>query len=141
MLRVTMDVGIEGVKDILLIEDNPGDIRLIEEAFSDPPLDPAIHMAKTCEEALDLLHQRGDYEESPRPDLVLLDWNLSRHTGEEVIQVAKSCDPAIPVVVMTGWKSALHRLESSTPAADEYIEKQIDPQGYVAILRSCGVEQ
>lgn len=136
-----MDVGIEDVEDILIVDDNPGDIRLIEEAFKASPLDPTIHSVKTRDEALDLLCQRGDFEGVPRPDLVLLDWNLSQHTGKEVIEAAKSGDPAIPIVVMTGAKSGLPRMESSVPAADEYIEKQTDLQGYIDILRSCGAEQ
>lgn len=136
-----MDVGIEDVEDILVVEDNPGDIRLIEEAFSASPLDPTIHSTKTRDEALDLIFQCGEYEAVSRPDLVLLDWNLSQHTGNEVIEAAKSADPPIPVVVMTGVKSGLQRMESSAPAADEYIEKQTDPQAYIDILRSCGTEQ
>lgn len=136
-----MDVGIEDAEDILVVDDNSGDVRLIEEAFRASPLDPTIHSTKTRDEALDLLCQRGDYAEVPRPDLVLLDWRLSQHTGKEVIKAAKPDDPAIPVVVMTGAKSNLQRIESSAPAADEYIEKQTDLQSYIDILRSCGAEQ
>lgn len=136
-----MDVGIEGVEDILLVEDNPGDIRLIEEAFEASPLNPTIHTARTREETLEILFQCGDFEEVPRPDLVLLDWHLSQHTGEDVIQAVKSVDSAIPVVVMTGSEPELERVESSSPAADEYIKKQVDPQKYIELLRSCGAEQ
>lgn len=136
-----MEVGFEDVEDILLVEDNPGDVRLIKEAFSASPFEPTIHSTKTREEALDFLYQRGDYESVPRPDLVLLDWNLARHTGEEVIEAAKSGNPAIPVVVMSGSKQGLQQIESSTPAADEYIEKQTDPQKYIEILRSCESDQ
>lgn len=135
-----MDVGIEDVDEILLVEDNPGDIRLIKEAFKESPLDPTIHTAKTREEALDFLHQRGEYDEAPRPGLILLDWNLSQHTGEEVIKTAKSNEPAIPVMVMSGSSQGLQRLESTTPDADEYIKKQTDPEKYIDILRSCGAE-
>lgn len=135
-----MDVGIEGVEDVLIVEDNPGDIRLIEEAFAASSLDSTIHTAKTREGALDFLNQRGEYDEAPRPDLILLDWNLSQHTGQEVIQTAKAGNHAIPVVVMTESKQGLERVESSTAAADEYIEKQTDLQQYIDLLRSCGVE-
>lgn len=140
-LRVTMDVGIKDVEEILLVEDNPGDIRLIKEAFKESPLDPHIHSTKTREEALDILNQRGEYEEVSRPDLILLDWNLSQHTGEEVIQAAESGEPTIPVVVMTGSEAELERVESAAPTADEYIEKQTDPEKYIELLRSCSPEQ
>lgn len=136
-----MDVGMKEVESILLVEDNPGDIRLIEEAFEASPLDPTIHPTKTGDEALDLLLQRGEYEDVPRPDLVLLDWKLSQYTGEEVIEAAKSGNSSIPVVVMLGSQSGLERVESSAPEADEYIEKQTDLQAYIEILRSCGIEQ
>lgn len=135
-----MDVGIEGVDDVLLVEDNLGDVRLIEEAFRSSPFDPTIHATETRAEALDLLNRRGEYEEASRPDLVLLDWHLSRHTGQEVIQAAKSVTPVIPVVVMTGSNLGVERVKSSTPAADEYIEKRTDPQEYIDVLRSCGPE-
>lgn len=136
-----MEAGVEDVEHILLVEDNPGDIRLIEEAFEASSLEPTIHATKTRDEALDLLCQRGEYEEVSRPDLVLLDWNLSRHTGRKVVEVAKSGDPPVPVVVMTGAKSGLHCVESSEPAADDYIEKQTDPQRYIDLLRTGVAEQ
>ena len=136
-----MEVGIEEWEDILIVEDNPGDIRLIEEAFKSSSLDPTLHTARTCEEALDILFQRGEYAGVPSPDLVLVDWNLSHQTGDEMVQAVNSVDSAIPVVVMTGSKQELQRVESSAPAADEYIEKQTDIQAYIDILRSCGAEQ
>lgn len=136
-----MDIGIEDVEDILLVDDNPGDIRLIEEAFRESPLDPTIHATKTRDEAVDVLFRRGQHEGTPRPDLVLLDWRLSQETGEEVVEAAKSGVLDIPVVVMTGSKSGLECIESSVPAADEYIQKKTDPQAYIDILRSCGAEQ
>lgn len=117
-----------------------GMFRLIEEASRASSLDPIIHTTTTREEALDLLYQGGVFEEVPRPDLILLDWNLSKHTGEKVIETAKSGDAPILVVVMTGARSGLSRIESSAPAADDYIEKQTEPHDYIEILRSCGVE-
>lgn len=135
-----MDICIEGAEIILLVEDNPGDIRLIEEAFKASPLDPTIHTTKTREDALNYLSQRDESEDVPNPDLVLLDWKLSQHTGEEIVQTAKSVEPAIPVVVLTSSKAAPQTRESSDPRADKYIEKQTEPGGYIEILRSCGTE-
>lgn len=136
-----MEWGIEEAENVLVIEDNPGDIRLIEEAFKASPLDPTIHTARTGDEALEILSHRREFEEVPRPDLVLVDWNLSQNSGEDVIQAVKAADSAIPVVVMTGSKSGLQWLESAIPTADEYIEKQTDLQAYIDILRSCGADQ
>ena len=133
-----MDVGIEDVEDILLVDDNPGDIRLIEEAFRESGLDPTIHATKRRDEAIDVLFRRNGHEEAPRPDLVLLDWRLSQETGEAVVEAAKSGELSVPVVVMTGSSSGLERIESAPPAADGYIEKQTDPQAYIDVLRSCG---
>lgn len=133
-----MDVGIEDVEDILLVDDNPGDIRLIEEAFRESRLDPTIHATKRRDEAIDVLFRRNGHEEAPRPDLVLLDWRLSQETGEAVVEAAKSGELSVPVVVMTGSSSGLGRIESAAPAADGYIEKQTDPQAYIDVLRSCG---
>lgn len=130
-----MVVGIEDVANLLIVDDNPGDIRLIGEAFRVSPFDPTIHSTNTRDEALGLLCHRADYGEVPQPDLVLLDWNLSQHTGKEVIEAAKSGDSAVPVVVMTGTKSGLPPEGSSVPAADVYIEKQTDPQAYIDVLR------
>lgn len=135
-----MELGIEEWEDILIVDDNPGDIRLIEEAFKASPLDPTLHTTQTCEEALEMLFQRGEHDGVPRPDLVLVDWNLSKQTGDEVIQAVNSVDSAIPAVVMTGSKTGLQRIESSSSGADEYIEKQADIQAYIDILRSCGAE-
>lgn len=136
-----MDVDVEGVEVILVVEDNPGDIRLIEEAFRGSPLDPTIYTTKTRDTALDFLYQRGEYEDVRRPDLILLDWNLSQNTGKEVIREAKSVEPAVPVVVMTGSKTAPPSIKSSAPQVDEYIEKQTDPGAYIEILRSCLAER
>lgn len=131
-------VDLEDVEDVLLVEDNPGDIRLIREAFRESPLDPTIHATKTGDEAIDMLFRRGGHEDAPRPDLVLLDWRLSEQTGEPVVEAVKSGELSVPVVVMTGSKSGLGRVESSAPAADEYIEKPTDPQAFIDVLRSFG---
>lgn len=79
-------------------------------------------------------------EDVPIPDVILLDGNLSQNTGKEIIQAATSVQPAIPMVVMTGSKSALEPLPSSTPEADEYSEKQHDPEKDIEIPRSCLAE-
>lgn len=72
---------------------------------------------------------------------MLLDWNLSQNTGEEVIREAKSVNLDLPVVMMTGSKTAPPPVKSSAPQVDEYTEKQTAPGAYIEILRSCLAEQ
>lgn len=131
-----MEDAIEGVGDILIVEDHPAEIRFIEEAFSSSQFDVTIHSATTSNEAVDFVQQQGEYVEAPTPDLILLDWHLTHSTGEEVLQAAKSSDPAISVVVMTGSTPEVSSLKSAFPQADRYIEKQTDPEAYIEILRS-----
>ena len=93
--------------DILLVEDNPGDIRLTVEALKEGKVHNRLHIAKDGMEALDFLHQEGNYSGVPRPDLILLDLNLPKKDGHEVLAEIKE-DPVlkrIPVVVLTGSKA------------------------------------
>jgi CheY-like chemotaxis protein len=88
---------------ILLVEDNAGDVRLTQEAFKDAKVHLDLHVASDGVEAMDFLHRRGRYVDSPRPDLILLDLNLPRKDGREVLTEIKT-DPdlkTIPVVILT----------------------------------------
>lgn len=136
-----MEDGIEGVEDILIVEDNPAEIRFIEEAFSSSQFDVTIHSATTSDEALDYVQQQGEHVKAPTPDVILLDWHLTQTTGEEVLQAAKSVDPAISVVVMTGSTPEASSVKSAFPQANRYIEKQTDPEAYIEILRSSVTDQ
>ncbi|MFC7141624.1 response regulator [Halosimplex aquaticum] len=118
-----------------MVDDNPGDIRFVEEAFSASQLAPAIHSVKTREEALAFIHRRGEYEDSPELDVVLLDWNLSQTTSGEVLSALQSARPETPVVVMTGTKSEINGAKSELPQVDRYIEKPTVPQRYVDVLK------
>lgn len=122
-------------EDVLIVEDNPADVRFIEEAFEASELDPTVHSATASGEALDFVRRRGAYADAPSPDAILLDWHLSKTTGREVLEAAKAVDPPVPVVVMTGSKPELESLESSISEADRCIEKQTDPDAYVEIVR------
>lgn len=127
--------GLDGIEDVLIFEDNPAEIRFIEEAFGISELDPTIHSATTRGEALDFVRRRGEYADAPEVDVILLDWHFSKTTGREVLEAAKAVDPPITVVVMTGSKPELDTLESSLPEADRCIEKQTEPEAYIEILR------
>lgn len=125
-----------GANVVLVVDDNPADRRFVEEALQASQVDLIIHTAKTKDEALDSLYQRGDYEAVPEPDVVLVDWNLAGTTGEEVVKAANSVDAHISVAVMTGSKSELRDLKSSSLQADTYMKKPVEPEGYVEPLRS-----
>lgn len=124
--------------DILLVEDNPGDVRLTKEAFTEIELDEELFVVNDGEEALDFVHRRGDYDDAPRPDLVLLDLNLPRVDGLEVLEDVKG-DPelrSIPVVVLTGSEAEEDILESYDRHTNAYLTKPIDPEEFVDLVRS-----
>ena len=128
----------EGSVDILLVEDNPGDVRLTKEAFTEIELDEELYVVNDGEEALDFVHGRGEYDDAPRPDLVLLDLNLPRVDGLEVLDDVKS-DPelrSIPVVVLTGSEAEEDILESYDRHTNAYLTKPIDPEEFVELVRS-----
>src|SRR5687768_12986506 len=89
--------------EILLVEDNPGDVRLAREALKDSKISNVIHVARDGVEAMDYLHRNGRFASEPAPDLVLLDLNLPRMDGREVLARIKSEETLkrIPVVVLT----------------------------------------
>lgn len=132
-----MDGGLEDVEELLVVDDNPGDLRFIEESFEAAPFDLSVRTTTSAREALDRVTRDDADQDAPAPDLLLLDWNLWRNTGEEVITDAKSANPAMPIVVMTGSKTGLEKLEASIEWADAYLEKQTDPERYVERLREC----
>ena len=133
---VTMGEGREGEFAVLVVEDNPGDRRFIREALQTSPLDLTIHTVKTRDEALDVVNQRGEYEDTAEPAAILLDWDLSEDTGKKVLTAAKSRDSSIPVVVMTGSNPEIHPAKSALSQADMFIEKPTEPEGYLEPLHS-----
>src|SRR5689334_22345449 len=88
---------------ILLVEDNPGDVRLTREALKESQLEILLDVASDGEEALDFLMQRGKYKDAIRPDIILLDLNLPKKNGIEVLKELKTHDSLkkIPVIVLT----------------------------------------
>src|SRR5690606_34201243 len=89
--------------DVLLVEDDPGDELMTREAFEDNKIGNALHVVRDGAEALDFLYRRGEHEGAPRPDLILLDLNLPKYDGRQVLTKIKS-DPElsdIPIVVLT----------------------------------------
>ncbi|MFC7240483.1 response regulator [Natronosalvus rutilus] len=124
--------------DILLVEDNPGDVRLTKEAFKEGRIDNTIHVARNGVDALSFLYRREGYEDAPRPDLILLDLNLPRKNGEEVLEELKD-DPTlrrIPTVVLTSSEAEEDVVRSYEKYANAYLTKPIDPDEFIEIVRS-----
>lgn len=125
---------------ILLVEDNPGDVRLIEEAFSDGNIENTLHTVTTGQEALDFIYQRGEYDDAPRPDIVLLDLKLPKVDGEDVLHEIKHHPELdhVPVIVLTGLDDELIEDRDLDHDADEdaILEKPVDPGEFVEAIRS-----
>lgn len=124
--------------EILLVEDNLGDIRLTTEVLKDAKLYNNINIAKDGVEALDFLYRRGNFHDAVRPDLILLDLNLPRKDGREVLEEIKT-DPAlknIPVVVLTTSSAEQDIIKSYSLHANCYITKPVDLEQFSRIVAS-----
>ncbi|UHQ96265.1 response regulator [Natrinema halophilum] len=123
--------------DILLVEDNPGDIRLTKEAFKDQKIANTLHVVENGVDALDFLFQRNDYADAPRPDLVLLDLNLPRKNGDEVLKELHE-DPErrrIPVIILTSSDAEIDIIQSYELCARGYLTKPVDPDEFIDTIR------
>ncbi|SFB69936.1 Response regulator receiver domain-containing protein [Halobiforma haloterrestris] len=123
---------------ILLVEDNPGDVRLTREAFEAARIESDLYVVSDGAEALEFLEQRGEYEDAPRPDLVLLDLNLPRASGEEVLTELKD-DPelrTIPVIVLTSSRAEEDIVRSYELHANAYLTKPVDPDEFIETIRA-----
>jgi CheY-like chemotaxis protein len=124
--------------EILLVEDEPGDVRLTVEALRDARVRNRIHTVEDGVEALDFLHRRPPYADAPRPDLILLDLNLPRKDGREVLAEIKA-DPAlrtIPVVVLTTSRARDDVLRSYDLHANCFISKPMDFNEFSTVVKS-----
>ncbi|WP_435101075.1 response regulator [Halarchaeum sp. P4] len=124
--------------EILLVEDNPGDVRLTEEAFAEARINNDLHVTRDGQSALDYLHQRGEYADVDRPDLVLLDLNLPRVSGMDVLEEVKSDDALcrIPVVILTSSEAEEDIVESYENHSNAYLTKPIDPAAFIEMIQS-----
>ena len=123
---------------ILLVEDSPGDVRLTQEVLRDARIANDLHVVGDGEEAMAFLRQEGEFADRPRPDLVLLDLNLPRKDGREVLSDIQS-DPdlqSVPVIVLTTSGAEQDILRSYQLSANAYITKPIDLGEFVAVVRS-----
>jgi CheY-like chemotaxis protein len=129
-----------GIKviDILLVEDNPGDVRLAQEALKDSKVSNNMIVVEDGVEAMEYLHRRGKYANAPHPDLILLDLNLPRKNGREVLAEIKSDDSLkrIPVVVLTVSRDEQDILKAYDLHANCYITKPIDLEQFIKITKT-----
>jgi CheY-like chemotaxis protein len=124
--------------EILLVEDNAADVRLTIEALREGKVRNHLTVARDGVEALEVLRRQGAHGQAARPDLILLDLNLPRKDGREVLAEIKA-DPqlrTIPVVVLTTSSAERDILESYSLHANCYITKPVDLEQFVAVVRS-----
>ena len=135
---MTSEGGAARVIDVLLVEDDPGDELITREAFEHNKIKNTLHVAHDGEEGLDFIYRRGAFEAAPRPDLILLDLNLPKKSGREVLGEIKTDDDLkrIPVIVMTTSKAAqdIHRVYELN--ANCYITKPVELDEFLNVVRS-----
>ena len=124
--------------EILLVEDNPGDYRLTKEALKEGKVYNNLHWAKDGVEALEFLKRQGKHAKAPRPDIILLDLNLPKRDGREVLEMIKKDGDLkhIPVVVLTTSEAEEDVLKSYELHANCYITKPIDVEKFIEAVRS-----
>ena len=122
--------------EILMVEDNPGDVRLTKEALNDAKVINNLHVADDGIEALNFLKRQGKYKDAIRPDLILLDLNLPKKDGREVLGEIKA-DPGlrqIPVVILTTSKAEEDILKTYDLHANCYITKPVDLEKFIEVI-------
>ncbi|MBL1292030.1 response regulator [Streptomyces sp. NE06-03E] len=123
--------------EVLLVEDDPGDELMTREAFEDNKIRNTLHVVRDGQEALDFLYRQGAYPDAPRPDLVLLDLNLPKYDGRQVLERIKT-DPElalIPVVVLTTSSAEEDILRSYKLHANAYVTKPVDLEQFIGAVR------
>jgi len=123
---------------ILLVEDTPSDVELTRELLEEAAIENDLHVARDGEAALAFLYRRGAHAGAPRPDLILLDLNLPRRSGHEVLRTIKGDDrlKAIPVIVLTTSRADEDVLASYRDHANCFISKPLDLDEFIAVVKS-----
>ena len=124
--------------EILLVEDNPGDVNLTRIALADQEINVHLSVVADGVEAMDFLHRQGEYHHAIHPDLILLDWNLPRKDGREVLIEIRADErlQRIPVVVLTTSQAEEDILKAYNLHANCYITKPVDFHQFVHIIQS-----
>ncbi|MEO8605588.1 MAG: response regulator [bacterium] len=132
-----MATALERARDILLIEDNPDDVDLTREAFREVGATSRLHVVENGVDAIAFLRRQGSYADAPKPDLVLLDLNLPKKSGHEVLAEIKA-DPllrGIPIVVLTSSAAESDVARSYALSANGYVTKPVDLDDYFRVVR------
>lgn len=135
---MTIERPLERPADFLLVEDNPGDVRLTQEALKSHKVRNNLHVVPDGEEAMAFLHRQGKYQDAPRPDIILLDLNLPKKDGREVLAEIKS-DPelkTIPVVVITSSEAEQDVIKSYNLNANCYVTKPVNLDQFIKVVQS-----
>ena len=124
--------------EIMIVEDNKGDVRLAREALRESKIHNTIHHVPDGVEAMEFLHRQGKYALAPRPDLILLDLNLPRMDGREVLAAIKSDSDLkrIPVVILTVSNDEIDIFKTYNLHANCYITKPIDLDQFIQVVKS-----
>jgi len=124
--------------DILLVEDNPVDVRLTKEALKDAKVLNEVYVARDGVEAMEFLNKKGSFKKAPTPDLILLDLNLPRKDGREVLAEIKKDSKLmrIPVVILTTSKADEDIVRTYNLHANAYITKPVDLNRFVEIMHA-----
>ena len=123
---------------ILLVEDSPGDVRLTIEALKEGKVHNNMHVVKDGVEAMAFLHRKGEFTQAPRPDLILLDLNLPKKDGREVLKEIKEDKnlKRIPVVILTISTAEEDILKTYNLHANCYITKPVDLDHFIRVVKS-----
>ena len=124
--------------DFLLVEDNPGDVRLTQEALKSHKVQNNLHVVTDGEEAMAFLRRQGKYKDAPRPDIILLDLNLPKKDGREVLAEIKSDSSlkTIPVVIITSSEAEQDVIKSYNLNANCYVTKPVDLDQFIKVVQS-----
>jgi CheY-like chemotaxis protein len=124
--------------EVLLVEDNPGDVNLTRLALADRAINVNLSVVPDGVEAMNFLHRQGEYQQAVHPDLILLDWNLPRKDGREVLVEIKTNErlQRIPIVVLTTSQAEEDIRTAYDLHANCYITKPVDFQQFVQIIQS-----
>jgi chemotaxis family two-component system response regulator Rcp1 len=130
--------GVNVLTDVLLVEDSPGDVRLTQEAFRDANTLVSLHVAIDGADAMAFLRRKGTYLDAPRPDLILLDLNLPKMDGREVLAHIKEDDSlkTIPTVILTTSEAEADILKSYELRANCYLNKPVQLDEFEDLVKS-----
>ncbi|HQW24020.1 MAG TPA: response regulator [Bacteroidia bacterium] len=123
--------------DILLVEDNPGDVRLTQEALNEGGISNTLHVASDGFEAMDFLNKKGKFKDASTPDLVLLDLNLPKMNGFEVLEKIKSDEhlKLIPVIVLTTSQAEHDIITSYSMHVNCFVSKPVEYDSFMNVVK------